>query len=54
MNGDDHHSLIKHGNLRLEIEFEDALPRSINILVYAEFENVLETTADHNILYDYT
>ena len=54
MNGDDHYSLIKHGNLRLEVEFGEALPRSINILVYAEFENVLETTADHNILYDYT
>ena len=54
MDSDDHRSLIKHGNLRLEIEFKQALPRSIHILVYAEFDNVLETTADHNVLYDYT
>ena len=54
MDGDDHYSLVKHGTLRLEVEFKNPLPRSIHILVYAEFENVLETTADHNILYDYT
>ena len=54
MDGDDHYSLIKHGNLRLEIEFRTALSRAIHVLVYAEFENVLETTADHNVMYDYT
>lgn len=50
---DNHYAPIKHGNLRLQIEFADALAATINVLVYAEFENILEITGDKNITYDY-
>ena len=53
MDADDHYALIRHGNLRLEVEFADALPHPINILVYAEFDNVLEITSDRHIQFDY-
>ena len=53
---DDHNSLVRNGNLRLEADFEpNSHPNdSINILVYAEFDNMIEITHGRNIIYDYT
>jgi hypothetical protein len=53
MDSEDHYALIKQGNMRLEVEFASPLPTSINILVYAEFDSVIEITADRNIQFDY-
>ena len=36
-----HFHLVKQGNLRLELHFINTLSKSINMLVYAEFDNVL-------------
>ena len=53
MDTDDHYALIKHGNLRIDIEFAEALENTISILVYAEFDNVIEITSDRHIAFDY-
>ena len=53
MDTDDHYALIKHGNLRLDIEFAEALDDTISILVYAEFDNIIEITQDRHIAFDY-
>ena len=50
---DDHYPIFKYGNLRLEINFANALPKAINILVYAEFDNSIEITNNRNIQIDY-
>ena len=50
---DDHTSLIKHGNLRVEIQFREALEEAIQLLVYAEFDNVLKIDNDRQVLVDY-
>ena len=50
---EDHYPIIKHGNLRLEINFATALSKAINILVYAEFDNIIEITNNRNIQIDY-
>ena len=50
---DDHTSLIKHGNLRVELQFETALANSIQVLVYAEFDNILKIDSDRQVLIDY-
>ena len=34
--------LIKQGNLRVEIHFAEALTATINVIMYAEFDNVIE------------
>ena len=49
----DHTSLIKHGNLRVEIQFREALEQAIQLLVYAEFDNVLKIDNDRQVLVDY-
>ena len=41
-------------NLRLKITFADPLPRSINILIYAEIDNIIDITNNRNIQMDYT
>ena len=48
-----HLNLIKHSNLRLEIKFGTALSQTISLLVYAEFENLIEIYKAQNILYDF-
>jgi hypothetical protein len=34
--------LIKQGNLHVEIHFAEALAGTINVVLYAEFDNVIE------------
>ena len=48
-----HTSLIKQGNLRLEIQFATALAQPIQLLVYAEFSNILKIDQDRQVLIDY-
>ncbi len=50
----DHFSLIKQGNLRIELHFAKALARTINLIVYAEFDNVIEVTQNRSVIFDYT
>ena len=52
--GDDHYPLVKHGNLRLEMNFATTLAQTINVIVYAEFDNIIELSNNRNIQFDYT
>ena len=49
-----HFHLVKEGNLRLELHFATQLPETINVIVYAEFDNVIEVDKAHNILFNYS
>ena len=42
---DDHFNLIKRGSLHLSVKFGEALPQAVNAIVYAEFQNALESIA---------
>ena len=44
---------MKHGNVRLDLKFGAALPNTINVIAYAEFESVLEIDKSRNIIIDY-
>lgn len=46
-------NLIKQGNLRIEIQFASALQHTVNLIVYAEFDSVLEIDHSRNVLFDY-
>jgi hypothetical protein len=52
--GDDHYPLIRHGNLRLDMKFDIGLVKPINVIVYAEFDNIIEISNNRNIQFDYT
>ena len=51
---DDHFNLIKRGSLRLSVKFREALPQTVNVIVYAEFQNVLEIDCNRNVFHDFT
>ena len=49
-----HFHLIKQGNVRLELHFNAALPETINVIVYAEFDNVIKVDKARIVLFDYS
>lgn len=49
-----HWNLIKNGSLRLEVAFEEALTATVNCLVYAEFDNVIEIDRHRNVVVDFS
>jgi hypothetical protein len=51
---DDHFNLIKEGSVRLDMRFGAALPNTINVIVYAEFENIIEIDRSRNVIFDYS
>ncbi|XP_048010495.1 uncharacterized protein F54H12.2-like [Megalobrama amblycephala] len=48
-----HISLIKSGNIRLEARFRQPLPQTINLLVYAVFDSIIELSNRRQVLVDY-
>jgi hypothetical protein len=42
--------LLKQGNLRVEIHFAEALTATINVIMYAEFDNVIEIDRNRQVL----
>ena len=48
-----HFNLVKRSNMRLELQFAAALTTTLSILVYAEFQSLLEIDNTRNILIDY-
>ena len=48
-----HFNLMKHGNVRVDLKFGTALPNTINVIAYAEFESVLEIDKSRNVIIDY-
>ena len=51
---DDHFNLIKEGNVRVDMKFATQLTNTINVIVYAEFENVIEIDRSKNVVFDYS
>ena len=49
----DHFQLIKQGNLRVELHFAEPLPKTVNLIIYAESESLIEIDSNRNVLYDY-
>ena len=46
--------LIKQGNLRVGIHFAEVLAGTINIVLYAEFDNVIEIDRNRQVLFYYS
>jgi hypothetical protein len=45
-------SLIRKGNFKVELGFRDATPHTINIIIYAEFDDVFEISKERKVLMD--
>ncbi|XP_035233536.1 uncharacterized protein F54H12.2-like [Stegodyphus dumicola] len=49
----EHMNLIKHSNLRLEMKFRAPLSQTISVIVYSEFENIIEINKSRTVIYDF-
>ncbi|KYN38950.1 hypothetical protein ALC56_06672 [Trachymyrmex septentrionalis] len=49
-----HWNLVIHGSLRLEVRFEKALSVTINCIIYAEFDIVLEIDSSRQVIIDFS
>lgn len=52
-NSQSHWNLIKHGSVRMEVRFDTALTKTVNCIVYAEFDNVIEINKNRDVSIDY-
>jgi hypothetical protein len=48
-----HWNLVRNGNLRIEIGFAAALTETVNCIIYAELDNVVEVDRYRNVLVDF-
>jgi len=39
--------------VRLALEFAQALPATVTVIAYAEFENVIEIDRNRNVVFDF-
>lgn len=49
-----HWNLVKHGSLRLEVRFVKALSETVNCIIYAEFDNVIEIDSSRQVIVDFS
>lgn len=53
-NSSTHWNLVRHGSVRIEVRFTEALSSTINCIVYAEYDNVLEIDSSRQVLVDFS
>lgn len=53
-NNTSHWNLVKHGSVRIEVRFEEALKSTVNCMIYAEYDNVLEIDASRQVIVDFS
>ena len=49
----DHFDLKKEGSLNIDLIFKEALPHTINVIVYAEYDAVIEIDSNRNVIKDF-
>ena len=50
---DDHFNLARQGTVRIDLKFATALPNTVTVVAYAEFENIIEIDRNRNIAFDF-
>jgi hypothetical protein len=46
-------SLARQGTVRVDLTFGEALPNTVTIVAYAEFENIIEIDRNRNVVFDF-
>ncbi len=46
-------NLIQQGSVRVTLKFSEALARAVNVVAYAEFENIVEINRARNVIFDF-
>jgi hypothetical protein len=46
-------NLARHGTVRIDMKFGTALPHTVTVVAYAEFENIIEIDRNRNVVFDF-
>jgi hypothetical protein len=46
-------NLARHGAVRIDMTFGEALPHTVTVIAYAEFENIIEIDRNRNVVFDF-
>ena len=46
-------NLARHGTVRIDMKFGEALPHTVTVVAYAEFENIIEIDRNRNVVFDF-
>lgn len=49
----DHFNLLKDGSIEIDVTFSKAPDQSVTLIVYLEFDNILEIDSKRNVFFDY-
>lgn len=49
-----HWNLVKHGSVRIEVRFAKSLATTINCIVYAEYDNIIEIDSTRQVITDFS
>ena len=49
-----HWNLVKHGSSRLVVRFAEPLANTVNCIVYADYDNILEVDASRQVIVDFS
>ena len=49
-----HWNWVKQGSVRLDVRFAEALANTVNCIVYAEYDNILEVDASRQAIVDFS
>lgn len=49
-----HYNLVREGSLRVDVKFSQALTVPLNVILFLEFDNLIEIDRDKNVIFDYT
>ena len=50
---EDAYDILKSGSIRIDMKFAKALPQTINVIVYAEFQNIIQIDSTRNVVLDW-
>lgn len=48
-----HWNPLRHGTVRIEVRFEEELQNTVNCIIYAEYDNILEVDSARQVTLDY-
>ena len=51
---DDHFNLTRQGSVRVDLKFAAALPNTVTVVAYAEFQNIIELDRSRNVVFDFS
>ena len=50
---DEKFDLLKTGSVRLQLKFSEQLEQPITLIIYAEYQNIIEIDNNRNVVFDF-